>query len=189
MPRRRHSAGVGEAQSFPTLPPSSSRVPSLGDMIAPHLADGGQRRAANHLRRDSGETYREMLTRMAKESGVETPTIDDLVRLDRKRKGKKLSNEDWMNRDASQHRRQGQFDAMAFMRLAWLVSRIDRLRVFRRKVRQLLKLGCELEAAAHVPTRAAVRCPSSREYQHVVQEGTRLNLSFSFLDSFRCRSA
>ena len=27
------------------------------------------------VRRDSGETYREMLTRMAKESGVETPTI------------------------------------------------------------------------------------------------------------------
>ena len=47
------------------------------------------------VRRDSGETYREMLTRMAKESGVETPAIDDLVRLDRKRKGKKLSNEDW----------------------------------------------------------------------------------------------
>jgi transposase len=36
-----------------------------------------------------------MLTRMAQESGVATPTIDDLVRLDRKRKGKKLSNEDW----------------------------------------------------------------------------------------------
>ena len=32
------------------------------------------------VRRDSGETYREMLTQMAKESGVETPTIDDLVR-------------------------------------------------------------------------------------------------------------
>jgi hypothetical protein len=32
---------------------------------------------------------------MAQESGVATPTIDDLVRLDRKRKGKKLSNEDW----------------------------------------------------------------------------------------------
>ena len=45
------------------------------------------------VRRDNGETYREMLTRMAKESGVETPTIDDLIRLDRKRKGKKLSNE------------------------------------------------------------------------------------------------
>ena len=47
------------------------------------------------VRRDSGETYREMLTRMAEESGVATPTIDDLVRLDRKRNGKKLSNEDW----------------------------------------------------------------------------------------------
>src|SRR5450631_3434932 len=40
------------------------------------------------VRRDGGETYRAMLMRMAKESGVETPTIDDLVRLDRKRKGK-----------------------------------------------------------------------------------------------------
>jgi transposase len=47
------------------------------------------------VRRDNGETYREMLTRMARESGVEIPTIDDLVRFDRKRKGKKLSNEDW----------------------------------------------------------------------------------------------
>jgi transposase len=47
------------------------------------------------VRRDNGESYREMLMRMAKESGVETPTIDDLIRLDRKRKGKKLSNEDW----------------------------------------------------------------------------------------------
>ena len=45
--------------------------------------------------RDTGETYRQMLTRMAEESGVATPTIDDLIRLDRKRQGKKLSNEDW----------------------------------------------------------------------------------------------
>jgi transposase len=47
------------------------------------------------VRRDNGETYREMLMRMAKESGIDTPTADDLVRLDRKRKGKKLSNADW----------------------------------------------------------------------------------------------
>jgi DDE family transposase len=47
------------------------------------------------VRRDTGEIYRQMLTRMAEESGVATPTIDDLIRLDRKRKGKKLSNEDW----------------------------------------------------------------------------------------------
>ena len=47
------------------------------------------------VHRDSGEGYREMLQRLAKESGIETPTADDLIRLDRKRKGKKLSNEDW----------------------------------------------------------------------------------------------
>jgi len=50
------------------------------------------------MRRDNGESYREMLMRMAKESGVETPTIDDLIRLDRNRKGKKLSNEDWTSK-------------------------------------------------------------------------------------------
>jgi transposase len=44
------------------------------------------------VRRDSGKGYREMLTRMACESGIETPTADDLVRLDRTRNGKKLSN-------------------------------------------------------------------------------------------------
>ena len=47
------------------------------------------------VRRDTGESYREMLTRMAKESGIATPSADDLVRLDRQRKGKKLSNADW----------------------------------------------------------------------------------------------
>jgi transposase len=50
------------------------------------------------VRRDNGESYREMLMRIAKDSGVETPTIDDLIRLDRKRKGKKLSNEDWTSK-------------------------------------------------------------------------------------------
>ena len=39
------------------------------------------------VRRENGETYRQMLIRMAQESGVATPTIDDLVRLDRARKG------------------------------------------------------------------------------------------------------
>jgi transposase len=36
-----------------------------------------------------------MLKRLAAESGTLTPTADDLIRLDRKRPGKKLSNEDW----------------------------------------------------------------------------------------------
>src|SRR5450432_4617836 len=47
------------------------------------------------VRRDNGETYREMLTRMARESGIETPTAEELARFDRKRKGKTLSNADW----------------------------------------------------------------------------------------------
>jgi transposase len=47
------------------------------------------------VRRDSGEGYRDMLTRMAQASGIETPTAADLVRLDRARKGKRLSNTEW----------------------------------------------------------------------------------------------
>src|SRR5689334_11610691 len=47
------------------------------------------------VRRDSGEGYREMLERLAAASGIATPTAEDLIRLDRKRKGKRLSNEDW----------------------------------------------------------------------------------------------
>src|SRR6478752_6899928 len=39
-----------------------------------------------------------MLAQMAKESGIETPTADDLVRLDRNRKGKKLANEEWISK-------------------------------------------------------------------------------------------
>ena len=37
----------------------------------------------------------EMLHRLANASGIATPTADDLVRLDRNRTGKRLSNSDW----------------------------------------------------------------------------------------------
>src|SRR5215213_11128743 len=47
------------------------------------------------VRRAAGEGYREMLRRLAEESGIATPTAEDLVRLDRKRKGKRLSNAEW----------------------------------------------------------------------------------------------
>jgi transposase len=47
------------------------------------------------VRRDTGEGYREMLVRLAQESGIATPTAEDLIRLDRRRKGKRLSNQDW----------------------------------------------------------------------------------------------
>src|SRR5450755_2432598 len=48
------------------------------------------------VRRDSGESYEEFLTGLAQESGIETPTREDLARLDRKRK-KKGANKDWVN--------------------------------------------------------------------------------------------
>ncbi len=47
------------------------------------------------VRRDSGESYQEFLTKLAKESGIATPTREDLARLDRKRKKRKTSNKEW----------------------------------------------------------------------------------------------
>ena len=46
------------------------------------------------VRRDTGESYQEFLTNLAKASGIETPTREELARLDRKRKNKG-SNDDW----------------------------------------------------------------------------------------------
>ena len=46
------------------------------------------------VRRDTGDSYQEFLTGLAKASGIDTPTREDLARLDRKRK-KKTSNKDW----------------------------------------------------------------------------------------------
>jgi transposase len=47
------------------------------------------------VRRDTGEGYRQMLERMAKDSGIQNPSEEDLSRMDRKRQGKKTSNQDW----------------------------------------------------------------------------------------------
>ena len=46
------------------------------------------------VRRDTGETYQEFLTRLAKASGIRTPTRQALSRLDRRRK-KKGANTEW----------------------------------------------------------------------------------------------
>ncbi len=46
------------------------------------------------VRRDTGEKYEEFLARLAKESGIETPTREQMAKLDRKRP-KKGSNDDW----------------------------------------------------------------------------------------------
>lgn len=46
------------------------------------------------VRRDTGEAYQEFLTRLAQESGIETPTREQLAKLDRRRP-KKGSNAAW----------------------------------------------------------------------------------------------
>jgi transposase len=48
------------------------------------------------VRRDTGESYQEFLTRLAVASGIKTPTREALARLDRRRK-KRTSNKDWEN--------------------------------------------------------------------------------------------
>jgi len=50
------------------------------------------------VRRDTGEGYQDFLTRLAKASGIETPTREDLAKLDRER-AKKGSNEEWEHPD------------------------------------------------------------------------------------------
>src|SRR3974377_1259240 len=46
------------------------------------------------VRRDTGESYEEFLRGLAKASGIEPPSREDLARLDRKRK-KRMSNKEW----------------------------------------------------------------------------------------------
>jgi transposase len=48
------------------------------------------------VRREDGESYEDFLKGLAQQSGIETPTREDLARLDRKRK-KKGSNQEWVN--------------------------------------------------------------------------------------------
>ena len=77
-----------------TPPRPSGRVPfGVGSMPLASMEANAALRAI--VRRDSGEGYREMLVRLAQESGIATPTAEDLIRLDRKRKGKRLSNTEW----------------------------------------------------------------------------------------------
>jgi transposase len=47
------------------------------------------------VRKDTGEKWKEYLQSLAKAEGIENPTEEDLRRLDRARKDKKVSNEKW----------------------------------------------------------------------------------------------
>jgi transposase len=48
------------------------------------------------VRRDNGASYEEFLTGLAQQSGIQTPTREDLARVDRKRK-RKGSNQEWVS--------------------------------------------------------------------------------------------
>lgn len=48
------------------------------------------------IRRDNGQSYEDFLKGLAQQSGIATPTREDLARVDRKRK-KKGSNDEWVN--------------------------------------------------------------------------------------------
>jgi transposase len=48
------------------------------------------------VRKDTKQNYQEFLTDLAKASGIETPTREDLTRIDKDRKNK-ASNDDWEN--------------------------------------------------------------------------------------------
>jgi len=51
------------------------------------------------VRRDTGEDWNEYLRRLMKEQeGVENPTDEDLRRFDKKRKDKRVSNEEWVSK-------------------------------------------------------------------------------------------
>jgi transposase len=47
------------------------------------------------VRRADGASYQKYLKKLAKAEGIKNPTPEDLGRMDRKRKGKKVSNQDW----------------------------------------------------------------------------------------------
>jgi transposase len=47
------------------------------------------------VRKDTGDDYTTYLKKLCEAQGIESPTVEDARRMDRKRKGKKTSNKDW----------------------------------------------------------------------------------------------
>ena len=56
--------------------------------------------AAMHTieRKGTGEDWKEYLRELAKEEGIENPSDEDIQRIDRGRKGKKVSNKEWQSK-------------------------------------------------------------------------------------------
>ena len=49
------------------------------------------------VRRDSGDDWKAYVKKLAAEQGIENPTDEELRKFDKKRKGKKVSNDQWHN--------------------------------------------------------------------------------------------
>ena len=49
------------------------------------------------VRRDTGDDWKAYVRKLAEAEGIEDPSDEDLRRFDRKRKGKKVSNKDWVS--------------------------------------------------------------------------------------------
>ena len=56
------------------------------------------------VRKADGATYQAYLKKLAKAEGIENPTPQDLQRMDRKRRGKKASNQEWKSKTDSHAR-------------------------------------------------------------------------------------
>lgn len=50
------------------------------------------------VRKDSGLSYQQYLLKLCEEQGIENPTVEDARRVDRKRKGKRTSNQEWQSK-------------------------------------------------------------------------------------------
>ena len=49
------------------------------------------------VRKDTGDDYTSYLKKLCEAQGIANPTVEDARRMDRKRKGKKVSNRDWQS--------------------------------------------------------------------------------------------
>jgi len=49
------------------------------------------------VRKDTGEDWQAYLKRLAEAAGIQNPTAEDLVRFDKQRQDKKVSNDDWQS--------------------------------------------------------------------------------------------
>ena len=87
------SGGVHVGAGAPGRRPGCSRGKTVAIDATTLEANAAMR---SIVRRDTGESYQEFLTRLAAASGIKTPTREALARLDRRRK-KRTSNEDWKN--------------------------------------------------------------------------------------------